>query len=82
MPRAALAPEDRARRRLEAVLAKAGVRVEVVAETPFSATVCEFAVLDMGIGRANSSAFAAGPARSVRVKDFESCLGAEIDAFE
>ena len=60
MPWIALAPEDRARRRLEAVLAKAGVRVEVVAETPFSATECEFAALGMGIGLANSSAFAAG----------------------
>ena len=35
-------------------------RVEVVAETPFSATVYEFAVLGMGIGLANSLAFASG----------------------
>jgi DNA-binding transcriptional LysR family regulator len=107
MPWIALAPEDRARRRLETVLGKAGVRVEVAAETPFSATVCEFAALGMGIGLANSLAFAAGgyatrglvarpfvphipfrslillpagPARSVLVKDFVSCLRAEIEA--
>ena len=60
MPWIALAPEDRARRRLEAMLAKAGVGVEAVAETPFSATVYEFAVLGMGIGLANSLAFASG----------------------
>ncbi len=59
-PWIALAPEDRARRRLEAVLAKAGMRVEPVAETPFSATVCELAGLGVGIGLANSLAFAAG----------------------
>lgn len=81
--------------------------MEVVAETPISETVYEFAALGMGIGLANSLAFAAGgyatrglvarpfapripfwslvllpavPARSVLVKDFVSCLRAEIDA--
>lgn len=42
------------------MLAKAGMRVEPVAETPFSATVCELAGLGVGIGLANSLAFAAG----------------------
>ena len=34
--------------------------MEVVAETPFSATVCEFAALGTGIRLANSLAFTAG----------------------
>lgn len=56
----ALAPEDRARRRLDALLAKAGVKMETVAETPYSATVCELAGLGVGIGLANSLAVTAG----------------------
>lgn len=56
----ALAPEDRARRRLEALLARDGARPRVVAETPYAATVCEFARLGLGVGLANWLAFAAG----------------------
>ena len=56
----ALAPEDRARRRLEGLLARDGARPRVVAETPYAATVCEFAGVGLGVGLANWLAFAAG----------------------
>lgn len=56
----ALAPEDRARRRLDSLLARAGARPRVLAETPYAATVCEFALLGLGVGLANWLAFAAG----------------------
>jgi DNA-binding transcriptional LysR family regulator len=57
---AALAPEDRARRRLDSLLAGCGARPRVVVETPFGATVCEFALLGTGIGLANWLVYAAG----------------------
>lgn len=56
----ALAPEDRARQRLDALLARAGAKPAMVAETPFSATVCELAIQGLGVGLANWVAFAAG----------------------
>lgn len=56
----ALAPEDRARQRLAALLARTGAKPVMVAETPFSATVCELAMQGLGVGLANWMAYAAG----------------------
>ncbi|MBY0336976.1 MAG: hypothetical protein K2X11_10200, partial [Acetobacteraceae bacterium] len=56
----ALAPEDRARQRLDALLRRAGARPRTVAETPYSASVCELALQGLGVGLANWVAFAAG----------------------
>jgi DNA-binding transcriptional LysR family regulator len=50
LPFIALAPEDRARARMNAVLDAAGVRPNVVVETPFAATVCALALAGVGVG--------------------------------
>jgi DNA-binding transcriptional LysR family regulator len=55
-PFIALAPEDRARQRFNAMLAEAGVALKVVVETPNSATVCALAVRGVGIGLTNPAA--------------------------
>lgn len=60
VPMVALAPEDRARQRLDTLLARAKAKPLMVAETPYSATVCELALQGLGVGLANWVAFAAG----------------------
>ncbi|UPT84634.1 LysR substrate-binding domain-containing protein [Bradyrhizobium barranii subsp. apii] len=57
-PFVALAPEDKARQRLEAVLAKCGVRLRIIVETPSSSTVCALVLAGVGIGMVNPSAAA------------------------
>lgn len=49
----ALAPEDTARQRAEAVFAKHGVEPRIVLETPYSTTVCAMAHAGIGIGIVN-----------------------------
>lgn len=67
----ALAPEDRARQRLEAVLAEHGARPRVVVKTPHSATVCALALEGVGVGLANPAATAGFLERGLVVKPFE-----------
>ncbi|WP_262267393.1 LysR substrate-binding domain-containing protein [Microvirga yunnanensis] len=53
----ALSPEDTARQAFDRVLAEAGVRPRILIETPFSATVCQFALEGVGVGLANPVTF-------------------------
>src|SRR5260363_63635 len=57
-PFVALAPEDKARQRLEQVLEKRGVRLRIVVETPSSSTVCALVQAGVGIGMVNPCAAA------------------------
>lgn len=52
-PFIALNPEDASRRRLELALAGQGVSLDVAVETPYAASVCELALLGMGVGVVN-----------------------------
>lgn len=52
-PFIAYAPEDRARQRLERVLAEAGAAPRVVVETAFASTVCGLVAEGIGIGLVN-----------------------------
>ena len=52
-PFLALNPEDASRRRLERILAEHGVQLNVVAEMPYAANVCEMAMNGLGIGVVN-----------------------------
>jgi DNA-binding transcriptional LysR family regulator len=52
-PFLALNPEDASRQRLERALANRGIALDVVAETPYAASVCELALLGLGIGIVN-----------------------------
>ena len=56
VPFVALAPEDRARARMAQVFNAAGVRPNIVVETPFSGTVCALALEGAGIGLVNPGA--------------------------
>lgn len=49
----ALNPEDASRRRLEATMAEHGVRLRVAINTPYAASVCEMALLGLGVGLVN-----------------------------
>jgi DNA-binding transcriptional LysR family regulator len=49
----ALNPEDAVRKRLDAQLSAAGARPQVVAQTPYSASVCELVAAGWGVGVAN-----------------------------
>ncbi len=66
----ALAPEDRARRRLEASLAAAGARPHVVVETPSSSVVCALVLAGVGIGIANPAATAGFVERGLLLRPF------------
>jgi len=67
----ALAPEDRARGRLDLVLKEAGARPDVVVETPNSATVCALALEGVGIGLANPMAVEGFAERGLLLRPFE-----------
>lgn len=59
-PFVGLAPEDTVRRRLTRLLDAAGSKPRLVAETPYSATVCELVRNGLGVGIANSLSYASG----------------------
>lgn len=67
----ALAPEDRARRRLDAVLEAAGSKPKIVVETPNSATICALALEGVGIGLANPAAADGFAERGLVLRPFE-----------
>ena len=52
-PFIALNPEDSGQRRLEQAMAAEGHELNPVVETPYSHTVCEFALLGLGLGMAH-----------------------------
>lgn len=70
-PFVALAPEDRARARTNLVLEDAGVRPDVVVETPNSATVCALALEGVGVGLANPMATDGFAERGLLLRPFE-----------
>lgn len=53
LPFLALNPEDASRLRLERVLAEHGVTLSVSVHTPYAASVCEMALLGLGVGIVN-----------------------------
>ena len=69
-PFIALAPEDRARHRLDAVLEHHGSRPKIVVETPSSATVCALALEGIGIGFVNHFACDGFAGRGLALRPF------------
>jgi DNA-binding transcriptional LysR family regulator len=53
VPFLALNPEDASRRRLEALLAKSSLGLQVAVQTPYAASVCEMALQGLGVGVIN-----------------------------
>jgi DNA-binding transcriptional LysR family regulator len=70
-PFIALAPEDQARARMTRAFDAAGVRPDIVVETPFSATVCALALEGVGIGLVNPGAAEGYPERGLILRPFE-----------
>ena len=70
-PFVALAPEDRARGRLDLILKEAGARPDVAVETPNSATVCALALEGVGVGLANPMATDGFAERGLLLRPFE-----------
>ena len=56
VPFIALAPEDRTRMALDAVLAEAGASPEITVETPYSHTACALALAGIGVALVNPAA--------------------------
>lgn len=74
VPFIALAPEDRARHRMDAALAQAGIRLKVVVETPNSASVCALALEGVGVGLTNPAAAEGYAARGAVFRPFEPAI--------
>lgn len=74
VPFIALAPEDRARQRMDVVLAQAGIRLKVVVETPNSASICALALEGVGIGLTNPAAAEGYAARGAVFRPFEPAI--------
>jgi len=70
----ALAPEDTARRQIDALLAEQGIMPKIVLETPYSTTVC--AMVQAGIGCGMVSALTAEPylGRGLITRPFEPAI--------
>ncbi|MBP0491253.1 LysR family transcriptional regulator [Roseomonas sp. SG15] len=71
VPFVALAPEDRARARMNAVLDAAGARPNVVVETPFAATVCALALAGVGVGLTQAVTAEGFLERGLEIRPFE-----------
>lgn len=67
----ALSPEDRARRRMQEVFDRAGVRPHIVVETPNSSTICALALEGAGLGLVNQAATEGFEERGLVLKPFE-----------
>lgn len=67
----ALAPEDRARARINEALEAAGARPQIVVETPNSATICALALAGAGVGLVNPAAADGFQARGLVLLPFE-----------
>lgn len=70
----ALATEDRARRQVDTLLAKLGIRPKIVVETPASATVCALALEGVGIGLVNPLATDGFALRGLVLRPFEPAI--------
>lgn len=70
----ALAPEDRARQRLEAILGPAGIRPRIVVETPSSSTVCALVLAGVGLGVVNPAAAAGFSERGLVLRPFKPAI--------
>ncbi len=67
----ALAPEDRARQRFDALMEQAGARPRVVIETPASTTVCALALAGVGVGLVNPASAEGFAERGLQFRPFE-----------
>ncbi|MGL4638078.1 MAG: LysR substrate-binding domain-containing protein [Beijerinckiaceae bacterium] len=67
----ALAPEDRARQRMETIFAETGIEPNVIVETPNSATICALALEGVGVGLVNPAATDGFAQRGLLLKPFE-----------
>ena len=74
VPFIALAPEDRARQRMDEVLDQAGVRLKVVVETPNSSSICALALEGVGVGLTNPSASDGYAERGAVFRPFEPAI--------
>lgn len=70
-PFIALAPEDRARERMERVLEEAGAEPHIVVETPSASTICALALQGVGIGLVNPAAAEGFSERGLVFRRFE-----------
>ena len=73
-PFVALAPEDRARRRMEEAFEAAGVSPQIIVETPSSSTVCALALNGVGLGLVNPAAADGFPERGLILRPFEPAI--------
>jgi DNA-binding transcriptional LysR family regulator len=64
-------PEDRARQRLEVILAQAGVRPRVVVETIYAATVAAMVAEGIGVGLVSPHAVSHIDPSRIMLKPFE-----------
>lgn len=71
VPFVALAPEDRARKRISDTLRAAGVSPNIVVETPGSATVCALVLEGVGVGLVNLAATAGYLERGLILRPFK-----------
>lgn len=69
-----LAPDDRARARIDAVLREHGVEPEYVVETPSSTTVCALALAGAGVGFVNPLTVHGYVERGLAVRPFLPCV--------
>lgn len=74
IPFIALAPEDRARRRLNAALEETGAKPHVVVETPYSATVCALVMEGVGVGLVNPGSVDGFAERGVIFRPFDPAI--------
>jgi DNA-binding transcriptional LysR family regulator len=68
----ALNPEDAARKRLDAMLSAAGVRLSPIVETPYAITICELVALGVGVGIVSCIAALDYAKRGVVLRRFQS----------
>jgi DNA-binding transcriptional LysR family regulator len=71
LPFIALAPEDRARKRMTEVFEAAEMRPQIVVETPNSATICALALEGVGVGLVNPAAADGFSERGLVLRPFE-----------
>jgi DNA-binding transcriptional LysR family regulator len=66
----ALNPEDSSRQRLDAALSEEGVELRIRVETAYTHTICELALLGVGVGFVNPMAVRDFVERGLVVKPF------------
>ncbi|MDC7677451.1 LysR substrate-binding domain-containing protein [Asticcacaulis machinosus] len=71
LPFIALSPEDRLRAQLTTIFDEAGVKPQVVVETPYALTVCALVLAGVGVGIVNLVAAEGFPERGLILKPFE-----------